>query len=242
MTHPHVLTAQTALWALTDALSAIPGVIRAEATTRAKVGPRQPSPRRGPRSLKRLSALIHDERAERIVTTRSGGQPDVAMPAPVRAELLDAPRVAEEALTDSAWIIASSLRHRPLLVYGRVWRLLATREMPAPAGYLRIALPHAAPTIAREVAGILNAADLRVRTATHMPRPLAMLPGNPACPGCGQRMLRVETTAPDRTLWAVVCAARCVCAGDDCPCGMPVRERGCPHVWSIGDVLTVDAA
>ena len=244
MIHPYVLRARAALWALRDALNAVPEAIRDEAITRVPIGPPssgQPRYARGPRSNARLSALLHDERADRVTNQRAGIQQIGVTSAPVRAELLDlarrAPVLVDELTTDAAWIIASSLRRRPLLVYGHAWTLAArllVDEHPAIA-YLRVALPYAPPAVARDVLAVLdNEADTAWSTL-RLDRPHTQVPDNPPCPACGTRMLRIETSGP-RADWVVTCGAGCVCAGNGCPCGMPVRPEQARHIWTFPDV------
>ena len=122
----------TALHALTDALSTVDEAIRDEAIrdeairdeaiTRVRVGPPSAAPRRGPRSIARLSALIHSERCDRVTNARAGIHQIGSTCAPVRAELLDlahrAPGLVDEVATDAAWIVASSPRR---CVAGRCW-------------------------------------------------------------------------------------------------------------------------
>ena len=110
--HTNVLHAQTALHALADALGMVDEAIRDEAITRVRVGPPSAAPRRGPRSIARLSALIHSERCDRVTNARAGIHQIGSTCAPVRAELLDlarrAPGLVDEVATDAAWIVASS--------------------------------------------------------------------------------------------------------------------------------------
>lgn len=249
MIHPHVLTLTSAAWALRDALSAISEAIESEAITRVRVGPPSaaPRPRRGPRSNARLSALIHAEHADRITNERHGISQVGATRAPVRAELLDLARrgatLVDELATDAAWIVASSLRRRPLLVYGAAWTITArpTGEHPAVA-YLRVALPYAPPEVADEVLGQLDREADHAWSVLRLDRPHTLVPGNPPCPCCDQRMLRVETSGP-RDTWVITCGARCVCAGDECPCGMGTRVPGVRHIWRLADVrATVEQA
>ena len=241
MIHPYFLRARAALWALTDALGAVSEAVQSEAITRVPLGPPSATPRtearRGPRSSARLAALLHDERADRIANERNGIHQIGATSAPVRAELLDlarrAPVLVDEVSTDAAWIVASSLRRRPLLVYGHAW-LVAGRlvdEHPAVA-YLRVALAHAPRPVVEEVLAMLDREADVAWSTLRLVRPHMPMPGNPPCPCCDQRMLRVETSGP-RASWAVTCGTGCVCAGDRCPCGMDIGVSGARHVWRL---------
>jgi len=246
VTHPNVLHAQTALHALADALGMVDEAIRDEAITRVRVGPPSAAPRRGPRSIARLSALIHSERCDRVTNARAGIHQIGSTCAPVRAELLDlahrAPGLLAEVATDAAWIIASSLRRRPLLVYGHAWRIVAAGEHPA-VGYLRVALPCAPSAVAQEALAILDGAADHAWSVLRLDRPHMPMPGNPPCPCCDQRMLRVETSGP-RNSWAVTCGARCECAGpvSECLCGMVERCAGVRHIWPLAAIWRAEQA
>ena len=91
-------------------------------------------------------------------------------------------------------------------------------------------LPGTAATVTRWLAE----ADQRIRNLLHMApqlAPLDALTSNPpVCPGCRMVTLYVQTAAPSH-LWTVICRAECVCSGDGCRCGMPVRVEGVAHIW-----------
>jgi hypothetical protein len=233
MTHPLTLHALTALWALQSARGAIDGVIRDEAVQRTPIGPPAGTQTRSSGSLATFGQLLHQERLDRVQAQQQGITQIGASPAPVRAELLDAERVALEAVVDAAWLVASALRRRPLLVYGAAWALWRADEWSRATAYLRLALPHCPPAGARDALEVLDSADAAVRSATRLDRPRRLVPGNPPCPRCHQRMLRIETSAPRRSDRVVVCTARCSCRGEDCTCGMEVRAAGVRHIWPL---------
>ena len=92
----------------------------------------------------------------------------------------------------------------------------AALNLPAPA--------------AREVWLWLGEADRRIRRALQLDPAETPVPGNPACPACGLQLLHHLTAVPGRL---VVCRAEvCLCAGDTCPCRMPIREAGVTHIWA----------
>ena len=99
--------------------------------------------------------------------------------------------------------------------------------------------PDRRPSTARDAYAHLAAADKRIRAALHMPPDHLPMIGNPPCPGCGTRLLRIWTSAPDPRDHVVICTADCRCT-NSCGCGMDVRESGAPHVWS-GDSTLVTA-
>jgi len=240
--YPQALHAMTAIHATRYALQLVNSTIRDEAIHRTPIGPptRTPVPRRGPRSQARLTALIHNERADRIHNERVGIHQIGATAAPVRADLLDLAHTGlarlASTLEDCAWITASSLRRRPLLVYGHAWTVGAPLigEHPAVA-YLRVALPVAPLPVAHEVLGLLSAMADDAWSTLRLAPPHTRHPDEPPCPGCGQHMLRIHQAGP-RTAWTVTCGARCVCAGGGCPCGMTELVAGIHHIWAATDL------
>jgi hypothetical protein len=102
-----------------------------------------------------------------------------------------------------------------------------------PLTALTAAAPHLEPDAAREVWLWLGEADRRIRRALQLDPAEVPVAGNPPCPACRLQLLHVLTAVPDAY---VVCRAEvCLCAGDDCPCGMPVREAGVVHIWERMD-------
>jgi hypothetical protein len=82
----------------------------------------------------------------------------------------------------------------------------------------------------------LDRRDAAARVALRVDRTRERLRGNPPCPGCGERLLRVESACPPAAR-VVVCTAGCQCTGQQtCPCGMPVRTEWAPHVWLESDL------
>jgi hypothetical protein len=237
VTSPWVLQARTALWAVHQAVGLVPEAIRDEAVTRVETGPPAVAPRRTRTALAAMGVLLRQERWDREHgQAPAGTAPGGASPAPVRAELLDAPALAMDAVVDAAWILASHLRRRPLLVYGYAWRHASqSSEWGAAHLYLRTAMQFAAPAVAGEICGLLEGADCAVRSALRIARDRRQVPGNPPCPCCGQRLLRIDT-APPRPEWTVTCTAGCRCTGEGCPCGMPAQVEQAPHVWELDQV------
>jgi len=111
--------------------------------------------------------------------------------------------------------------------------------------YLAAAIPAVTPATARDIGAYLRSADDTARRALHLDLDRQALVGVD-CPGCLARMLEVHTAAPDRHDWTVVCAARCRCRGEDCPCASPgtLPAAGVPHIWPLRAVLAspVEAA
>jgi hypothetical protein len=98
--------------------------------------------------------------------------------------------------------------------------------------YLAAAIPAATPATARDIAAYVRDADHIARSAVGRDLDRQPLVGAD-CPGCMARMLELHTAAPDRVQWTVVCAARCRCRGDRCPCaGRGVAPAAdVPHIW-----------
>lgn len=86
------------------------------------------------------------------------------------------------------------------------------------------------PATAATVTRWLDDSDRRIRDTLNLAPHLWALPGAPECPSCRLATLFVQTAAPSE-LWTVVCRSGCVCSGEGCPCGMPVREEGVGHIW-----------
>jgi hypothetical protein len=244
--NPYALHLTATVWSIRDALSAVSGVIKDEAVTCVPIGFRgYTDASRGPRSITRLSALIHQrEKTERAAWNHAQEREDITVnaragihrigctPAPVRPELLDLARTGAgrlaQALEDAAWIVASTRRNDPLRMPDG--RTVSVAASPSEA-YLRAALPGTPPETAAEVLGVLERFATGCWGTLHLDPPSMPLPGNPPCPCCEMRMLRVRCVGP-RSAWTVVCAAGCTCAGTDCWCGMDELMPGTRHVWA----------
>lgn len=100
-------------------------------------------------------------------------------------------------------------------------------------------LPQADPDTARDVGRYLNHADQAVRRALRMVPDWRTVPNNPPCGACGDRLLRVQASAPDPRHWTITCTGTCQCLGEECGCGMDFRERGLPHVWANSSALNL---
>ena len=107
---------------------------------------------------------------------------------------------------------------------------------PDPWRRLHDALPRMQAGTAAVVARHLHDEDTWVRNAVGLDPDRQPLPGTPECPGCRQRRLELCTAGPE-TAWVVVCAARCLCGGQGCPCGMDGAVEGAPHIWLRAAVI-----
>lgn len=100
---------------------------------------------------------------------------------------------------------------------------------PDPLPALIAAIPSRNPAVAGNLTQWLREAAERIRAAIGAPERLTAWPGD--CPACGQRLLQLHDAAP-RPDWTVTCSTDdCLCAGDGCPCRMPVRQAGVTHIW-----------
>lgn len=226
-THPNVLHAHAAGHSLRRALRDLAEVRDAETIPRPadRTGP---TPRRAQAALARIAQAADDDRAARWETVAAGGRPDTPSPMPVRPALLDAQRTADVDVDTAFWITASATRAHPLLRHDPTWDVVGAGRL----GYVLAALPGCDPGTAYAVAGLLRHADRAVRRAAGLGDPEAIpVPGNPACPSCSTRMLRIQTSSTRTGDWTVVCGAGCRCDGPHCACGMPTRARGARHIW-----------
>lgn len=110
-----------------------------------------------------------------------------------------------------------------------------TSRVGAPAGRdriegLELVLPRLAAPVAWDLARWVADLDREVRAAVEMYREDRPVPTNPPCPACGLQLLRMRVALAAKD-WDVVCGVPCLCAGEGCPCGMPVRPIGVPHIW-----------
>ncbi len=233
MTHPHVLHALAALWSLHRAQQ----LLAEHRDAVALAAPRRTTSTRQ-RTLAELTAMDTLLRQERPDRFRLAGARVAASPAPAPVAVLDALRDADRTLADTAALLAHVHRHRPLLRWTRDW------DQPAYAGrwvWLIAAASVAPHGIAREIHALVDPVDARARAITGHGPDLWRLPLSPPCPACGLRLLRVHTSPPDSRRWAVVCGSACRCGGEDCGCGMPVREARVRHIWPADHALVADA-
>ncbi|MEV4416134.1 hypothetical protein [Catellatospora sp. NPDC049609] len=130
-----------------------------------------------------------------------------------------------ESVTDTLWWLAGKLGFRR-----PQWP-----QMPAdPVALMCRAVPRLHPWTAAQLALWFGEADGQIRTLLYIAPDDSPVPGM-ACPACGVRQLSVLTASVATT---VVCRATgCHCAGEDCPCRMPVRAAGVGHIWSTGSDL-----
>lgn len=109
------------------------------------------------------------------------------------------------------------------------------RHLPGAPGQdpltrIRQAIPSMRPHVAARTAQALDHLDGQARRKLQMPPDLTATSG--ACPACRTRGVLYATGS-----WVVCRATGCVCAGDSCGCGMPVRVEGVAHIWRRDVVL-----
>jgi hypothetical protein len=119
-------------------------------------------------------------------------------------------------------------------------RWLALSDLATLPGTAAAAIESVAPMTARDIAGWLRNADKRIRRVLLLEPDVSPVQGDPACPVCTVRMLRVQHSAPDHRDWTIVCGIACRCSGDTCPCDMDIRERGAPHIWPAANPFEAD--
>lgn len=202
MTHPHQLHAARAAWALHTSRTRLEAAVTRETNDR----------RDEARTVAAASAI----QAWRPVIGRagSGGHGDPASRAAVGTV---EPEVRDGRLARLATSTTATLR----------W--LADRLRLAhpgdPLGALTAAAPGLRPTTAGHLTRWLDEADHRIREHLDLDphgRPIV----GARCPRCARRQLVAHPEA--RT---VTCLPACVCTGPDCPCQMPTRATGVPHIW-----------
>jgi len=97
-----------------------------------------------------------------------------------------------------------------------------------PLTRLQPLIPRLHPDVAAAAAQLFRALTARIDTALPPPPRLTAWPGD--CPACGVRLLQLHDAGP-RDRWTITCGTGCTCTGNGCPCRMPVREQGAPHIW-----------
>ena len=117
---------------------------------------------------------------------------------------------ASEAVDQCRWLVLDALKTLP-----ESWE--TTRRA---FGRLRA-------SEARSCIAWLKPPDAAIRKALQLGEDLDIAAGNPDCPVCTVRLIRVRPASG-----LIVCTAGCRCAGDACVCGMLVKERGAPHIWT----------
>lgn len=222
----HILAALAALAALTEArrwLADAPAV-EAQPGLRRVAQPRELTTR----AAGRADRLLVTERAERRVTDI----PTTPHPVPIRPALLDAQAAVMDAAVDAAWIVASGLRRRPLLVVHHVARRTWGDPWAAAILQLRVGLPWLAcdcpsaewwggrardagnvhrggclDKVAAEVAQLLTTADQRARTVLGIGPSWVSLAL--ACEDCRRRTVEAEVSSPDERDWIARCGNGC---------------------------------
>lgn len=99
-----------------------------------------------------------------------------------------------------------------------------------PLARLHAALPGIGLVVAHQLQLWLADLDGWIRRALGLAPDRKAMTGVP-CPACQVRQMYRLTSSPVRHL--VVCGEACPCAGDGCPCGMPVRAAGVAHIWDL---------
>lgn len=226
MTHPHNLDAIVAWYAVADARSWIAPTIEAEAETGRtnRYAPRLTAAAIARRGEVYAAARFQDRAARwasRHLTDTTKGLGET--PAPVRAELLDAPTTAARAVREVEQLLAQAAAERDEGRHPHAGDTLRWQTIPG-------ALADLDPWRAQTASAVLWAAAETIRTAVRRRR--ANEPYEASCPACDAYALVWETYADDPLLWTVRCD--CVCRGDECPCGLPVRVVDATHRWEHG--------
>ena len=216
----HILAAQAALASLRQVKAWLADAPTAEA----QPGLRRTTP---PRQLTNRTARRHDqllqlERAERTVTDI----PSTSHPTPVRPALLDAQADVLATAVDTAWIVASALRRRPLLVVHHQACSLWGDPWAAAVLQLHVGLPWLTcdcaddsrianrghrggclDKVAEQVGQTLDRADTRARLILGVGPSWVSLAL--ACEDCNRRTVEAEVTSPDERDWIVRCGNGC---------------------------------
>lgn len=224
--HPNILGAYATLRSIRQAMRYVPDALEPVREYRSEQAPTRNA------TARRLAAakLLKAERADRTYLTQQGLAPDVPVSAPTNLAVVAAADAAQDTAVDCAWIVASHLRLRPLLVYGLAWQYPYHSIWDAATGYLRTGLAFVTPGVAAEVEQALHHADTILRTAMGVGSD--RLPVHATCPACGWRRLTAEVSSPERAHWTVTCEhPTCRCQGRDCRCKQPARTPGTRHVW-----------
>lgn len=216
--NPHVLHAVAALASLRQARAWLLDAPTAEAQPglRRTAAPRELTTR----AAGRADRLLRTERAERTVTDI----PTTSHPTPVRPALVDAQTDVHETAVYAAWIVASALRHRPLLVlhhqarrlWGDPWAA-AVLQLHAGVPWLVCDCPPRVDgrhrggcldVVARDVGGMLARAGERARRVLGVGPAWVPIPGRP-CPRCGRCCIEAEVSADDEREWIARCGNGC---------------------------------
>lgn len=226
MTQPHILHALAALASLRQARAWLDDAPTAEAQPglRRTAAPRELTAR----AAGRVNRLLQLERAERTVTDI----PSPSHPVPIRPAVLDAQTDVHDTAVHAAWIVASALRRRPLLVVHHTARRLSGDPWAAAVLQLHAGVPWlqcdcpilewwggrardagnvhrggCLDVVARDVAQQLAGADARARLVLGVGP--AWVPLGLPCEVCGRRTVEAEVTSPDERDWIVRCGNGC---------------------------------
>jgi hypothetical protein len=208
------------------ALAAIPGPVRhveRHLTDRARAA---------------LNRLVHAERGERVLLARHGLTPALQTPDVARIDPLDARTEILSTLTDTAWLVTSSLHRTTRRPYRPAGDTADAKAVTA-LDYLAGALEHVTSLPTAETAvRLLDQADHRARAAAGVGSDRRMLKAE--CPACGRRSLHADVGSPNYREWAITCTRPdCRCSGVGCPCNRPNRYPGTRHVWMERDWATL---
>lgn len=228
---PGVVAAVAALSSLRDAHPYLVEVAEAEAWGGRRA--RMPSTPIGARAQERTDERLRTEKAYRRYMEIKGIRQHVTGTGtePIRPALLDAELLAVDAVTDQAWICASSLRQADTWLISPTPRTGALTFAHA-ADYLAGALHDVDDDTAAAAAIELAYADGAVRQACGLADVRIPIPGTPECPCCYRRALRIDITSPEQRDWTVACRPDCLCRGEACACRRPGRRIAQIHVWS----------
>lgn len=210
MTHPHQLHAHAAAWSLRTARQRllVAAAIRAREDAIAST---EGDDGLRSQTFGQRSALGHigDPTADAALT----GHRPTTRPNPYL-------QLAERVTSTLAWLAGK----------------LGVTGTTDPLVRLTAAVPTLRPSTAGELHRWLAGEDARLRAALGMEPDRRPIPGAPPCPACGMRLLRTQTSAPDRSAWTVVCTSTsCRCAGLTCTCDMPIRAAGVAHIWATAE-------
>jgi hypothetical protein len=102
-----------------------------------------------------------------------------------------------------------------------------------PMRRLRDHLAGLTPATATELTKWVTEEDRKIRFDLNMWHGGVHLPGV-RCPACNH----VALTARGDSGFVTCQNETCLCAGDTCPCAMPIRATGYPHIWAADKLST----
>jgi hypothetical protein len=205
--HPHHLHAAAALWSLVASREQLRQAAVAEAQFR---------------------GVVQDDAGVRSPTYGTRGAGGHSDPVPdflfARVRPNRAAQLAERITDTLAWLAGELCTNEP------------TNARSLALVRIQSTLPTLQPATAANLHRWLAEADQQIRTHLGLAPDRQPLPGT-ACPSCAVRQVYVQTSAPNRARWTIICAAGCTCAGETCTCGMLMRAEGVHHIWAAGSSL-----